>query len=191
MASLSSRLDRYGQCLLVGRPDGEGSVIRLAPEIITGLKSFPDVDCILVEADGSKSRPFKAPAAHEPVVPDMTTLLVPVVGMNCIGRPLDMRSVHRPDVVARLAGCEPGSAITPDVVARTLAHPEGGAKNLPGGARLVPLLNKADTCDSRALRETALRLLGFSNVDSVIASTVDRDPPVREIWTRGAEGAVG
>jgi molybdenum cofactor cytidylyltransferase len=189
MEVLSSCLDRYGQCLLVGRPDGRGSVIRLAPDIIIALRSRADVDCILIEADGSKSRPFKAPAAHEPVVPETTTLLVPVAGMDCLGRPLDEKSVHRPEIVARLAGCRLGRIITPETVARTLAHPEGGAKNLPAGARLIPLLNKADTCSIRALRETARGLLQFPNVDAVVAASVDRDPPVRGIWPSGTDGA--
>ena len=185
VALLSLCLDRYGQCLVVGPPDGKGSVLRITPETIIGLKSHPDVDCILIEADGSKSRPFKAPAAHEPVVPEMTTILVPVAGMNCIGQPLDEKTVHRPEIVARLAGCEPGSAISPEIIARTLAHPDGGAKNLPAGARMVPLLNKADTADVQAIRETARKLLEFSNVDSVVAGSVDRDPAVMKFWPGG------
>lgn len=188
---LSSCLDRYGQCLLVGRPDGKGSVIRLAPEAIISLKSRPDVDCVLIEADGSKSRPFKAPAAHEPVVLEMTTLLVPVAGMDCIGRLLDEKSVHRPEIVSRLTGCGPGSPITPDMVARTLAHPEGGAKDLPAGARLVPMLNKSDASDILAVRETACRLLDFANVDSIVVASVGCDPPVREIWSSRVDRADG
>jgi molybdenum cofactor cytidylyltransferase len=182
MASLGRHLDRYGQCLVVGRPDGSGSVFNIPPEIIIGLKQRPDIDCILVEADGSKSRPFKAPAPHEPVVPAITTVLSPVAGMDCMGRPLDERCVHRPEIVASLTGCGLGSPITPAMIARILAHTGGGAKNLPFGARLVPLLNKADGCDIQRARETARKLLGSATVDSVVIGSTDRDPPVRETW---------
>jgi len=182
MASLRECLDRHGHCLLAGRPDGRGRVCTLPTGVIAGLLRRPDVDCILVEADGSKSRPLKAPAAHEPVVLGITTILVPVAGMNCIGRLLDEECVHRPEIVARLAGLRPGSPITPEAVARVLAHPEGGAKGLPPGARLVPLVNKVDAGDIRSARETARRLLRRPNVDSVVLGSMDRHRPVREAW---------
>ncbi len=189
LAPLGSCLDRYGQCLVVGQPDGRGRVFRIPPELLEGLKSRTDIDCILIEADGSKSRPLKAPAVHEPVVLEMTTILSPVAGMNCIGRPLDERTVHRPEIVASLTGVPIGSVISPAIVAQILAHPDGGAKGLPRGARLVPLLNRIDTCDINTVRETAQNLMRYSNVDSVIVGSMDRDPPVREIWSSGPAGS--
>jgi molybdenum cofactor cytidylyltransferase len=179
---LGNCLDRYGQCLLVGPPDGNGRVLSIPPDLVDVLKARPGIDCILVEADGSKSRPFKAPGHHEPVVPGITTVLVPIVGLNAIGRPLDEAAVHRPEIVSSLANMPIGSLIDPEMIARTLSHPEGGAKLLPAGARLVPLLNKADRADMRAARETAGKLLKYPNVDSVLIGTMDREPPVREAW---------
>jgi len=180
--SLGQCLDRHGQCLVVGLPDGKGRVFNISPEIILELKKRPDVDCVLIEADGSKSRPFKAPASHEPVVLNITTILVPIVGLNCVGRFLDDSTVHRPEIAASLADVPVGSPITPETIARVLSHPEGGAKNLPAGARLVPLLNKVDLCDIRTAGEIADSLLKHPNVDSVIVGSVDRDPPIREVW---------
>jgi molybdenum cofactor cytidylyltransferase len=183
--SLGTCLDRFGQCLLAGRPDGKGSVYKIPVETIAGLKSRDDVDCILVESDGSKSRPFKAPAAHEPVVLEITTILVPVAGMNCLGKPLDDHFVHRPEIVASLSGCCPGDPISPEMVARILAHPDGGAKGLPAHARLVPLLNRIDACNIEVVRETARRLLRYKNIETVVIGSVDRDPPVGEVWSAG------
>src|SRR5689334_4567510 len=40
---------------------------------------------IVLEADGSAMRPFKAPAAHEPVIPAMATLVVTVAGIDAAG----------------------------------------------------------------------------------------------------------
>lgn len=184
-ALLGKHLDRYGQCLVAGLPDGKGRVFNISPDVIIELKSRPDIDCVLIEADGSKSRPFKAPAAHEPVVLGITTVLIPVAGMNCIGMPLDEAVVHRPEIVAAIAGFAVGSPITPGMVAKVLTHPDGGAKGLPPGARLVPLLNKIDTADMQAAVETAEKILAFPNVDSVVAGSVDRDPPVWRTWIAG------
>src|SRR5207244_992641 len=102
---------------------------------------FPRV-CILNEADGSRMRPFKAPAEHEPVIPAETTLVVPVVGADVFGKPLDPDHVHRPELVSALSGAPLGTPITPEIVARVLAHPDGGRKGVPAGARVVVLINK-------------------------------------------------
>lgn len=187
--SLGDRLDRFGQCLLVGPPDGRGRVLSISPDMIGVLRERPDIDCILIEADGSKSRPFKAPGRHEPVVPGFTTVLVPVAGLNSIGCPLDDNNVHRPEIAASLADVPVGSPIKPKTIARVLSHSEGGAKGLPAGARLVPLLNKVDLCDIRTAGEIADRLLKHPNVGSVIIGSMDRDPPIREVWISGEGNA--
>ncbi|MEJ2247769.1 MAG: selenium cofactor biosynthesis protein YqeC [Acidobacteriota bacterium] len=180
--NLGNHLDRFGQCLLVGPPDGKGSVLSIHADMIAVLKERPDIDCILVEADGSKSRPFKAPGSHEPIVPAFTTVLVPIAGLNSLGCPLDDSTVHRPEIVASLAGSRIGSPIAPETVAKVLSHTCGGAKGLPSGGRLVPLLNKVDKVGIRMADEVAVKLLKYSNVDSVIVGSMDRDPPVREVW---------
>jgi len=141
----------------------------------------------LVEADGSRSLPFKAPGSHEPVVPEATTILSPIAGLNAIGQPLDEAHVHRAEIAATLAQQPPGSPVSPQTVARVLAHAEGGARQLPASARLVPILNKADT--EAALRhagEAADILLAHSGVDGVIISTMNQNPPVCECRMRAA-----
>jgi probable selenium-dependent hydroxylase accessory protein YqeC len=90
-------------------------------------------------------RPFKAPGAHEPVVPRSATLVVSVAGMDAAGRPLDEAHVHRPERVAALTGAPIGTMVTPEMIATVLRHPEGGRKDVPAGARWTVLLNKADT----------------------------------------------
>lgn len=180
---LKERLDRFGHCLIVGPPDGKGKVTGVPPDLIAVLNARPDVDAILVEADGSRTLPFKAPGEHEPVVPETTTVLVPVAGLDSIGRPLDGDHVHRPEIAASLARQPVGSLITAGTVARVLSHPEGGAKSCPAGARLVPLLNKADSDDAmRHAGELAEMLLAGPAVDSVIMSSMLREPPVLEAW---------
>ena len=99
---------------------------------------------VLVEADGSKSRPFKAPAEHEPVIPASADLVVPVVGLSVIGQPLSDECVHRAERVAALSGLKMDDRIGAESVCRVLAHQEGGCKGVPAGARVVFLLNQAD-----------------------------------------------
>ena len=154
-------------------------------ELFAQLRAwFPDA-CLLNEADGSRMRPFKAPAAHEPVIPRETTLVVPVVGADVFGQPLDDDHVHRAELVCALSGAPPGSPITPEVVARVLAHPEGGRKGVPPGARVVVVINKADALAHRApARETAERLLREPAIHAVVLTAVRAPSPVLEIYAR-------
>lgn len=57
----------------------------------------------VVEADGARCLPFKAPAAHEPAVPASTTIFVAVVGLRVLGAPLDEGHVCRCPLVRRFS----------------------------------------------------------------------------------------
>jgi molybdenum cofactor cytidylyltransferase len=117
-------------------------------------------------------------------VPAATTILSPIAGMNSIGQPLDETHVHRAALAAALARQPLGSDVTPKTLARVLVHPEGGAKLRPAGARLAPILNKADT--DIALQqacEAAGYMMASPSVDAVIIGTMNQVPPVRESWT--------
>jgi probable selenium-dependent hydroxylase accessory protein YqeC len=130
-------------------------------------------------------RPFKAPAAHEPVIPPETTLVVPVVGADVFGKPLDDQHVHRPELIGALTGAAPGTPITPEIVARVLAHPEGGRKGVPEGARVVVIVNKVETLPDRApAHETAARLLDEPAVHAVVLANARGNAPVLALCTR-------
>ena len=96
-----------------------------------------------VEADGSKGRPFKAPADHEPVLPEDVDVVAAVIGAGALGRPLDERTVHRPELVARIASAEIGEEITPELAAAVLTSPSGGRKAVPPSASFVVLISGA------------------------------------------------
>ncbi len=48
-----------------------------------------------VEADGAAGRPIKAPEDWEPVIPPMSDLVIPVVGVDCLGKPATDQWVFR------------------------------------------------------------------------------------------------
>jgi molybdenum cofactor cytidylyltransferase len=164
---VAAELGAHGQVLVIGATDaGTGKAEGVSAELFRRLRAwFPGV-CILNEADGSRMRPFKAPAGHEPVIPDETTLVVVVVGADVLGKPLDADHVHRPELVAALCSAPIGARITPAMVARVLAHPEGGRKGVPAGARVVALINKvdglADRTAARRPRSVFCATRGFS-----------------------------
>jgi len=98
-------------------------------------------DYVVLEADGSRRKPFKAPAAHEPVVPEVSTLLVACVGASAFDAPI--QSVcHRPEIVAEIAGCEPDQLLTAERLAAVLRSDVGSRKQCPANARFSVLLNQ-------------------------------------------------
>jgi probable selenium-dependent hydroxylase accessory protein YqeC len=108
-----------------------------------------------------------------------------MVGADVFGKPLDDDHVHRPELVAALSGAPLGAPITPEIVARVLAHPEGGRKGVPPGARVVVLVNKVESLpDLSPARETAERLLREPAIHSVLLASLRDDKPVLEVFTR-------
>lgn len=78
-------------------------------------------DFVLVEADGSRRRPLKAHALHEPVIPPCTRQVICVVGLSGLHRPVS-EVVHRPELFCPLASCTPEDEATPERVARALVQ---------------------------------------------------------------------
>nr|HMQ54096.1 selenium cofactor biosynthesis protein YqeC [Anaerolineae bacterium] len=101
---LQTACEQHGQVLLIGQADaGSGKALGVAPGVIDALAASGWFDVILIEADGSRMHPFKAPAKHEPQIPASTTLVVPVVGIDALGRPLADKHVHRASLVSQLS----------------------------------------------------------------------------------------
>lgn len=189
LPQLTAAIDHHGQALLVGTIDPtSGKAFGVAPEIIDQLARSGRFDVILIEADGSRMRPFKAPAKHEPVIPTGTTLVVPVVGLDVLGRPLNDETVHRAGRVSTLSGTPIGAAVSADTVATVLLHPQGGLKNVPPGVRVIPLLNKTESPARRAAaQKMAGRLLQSPQIDSVAVGAVKSpDTPIVQLVSRVA-----
>ena len=183
---VADALGAHGHVLVIGPTEaGSGKAEGISLDLFRRLRAwFPDV-CVLNEADGSRMRPFKAPADYEPVIPTETTLVIPVVGADVFGKPLDADHVHRPELVSALCGAPLGTPITPALVARVLAHAEGGRKGVPPGARVVVLINKVEALPDRAAaRETGACLLREPAIHSVVLGNVRADDPVLEVCTR-------
>ena len=183
---VSAALAAHGHVLVIGPTNaGTGKAEGVSLELFRRLRAWCPEASLLNEADGSRMRPFKAPAEHEPVIPVETTLVVPVVGADVFGRTLDADHVHRPELIGALSGARPGAPITPEIVARVLAHPEGGRKGVPAGARVVVMINKVESLPDRAPAcETAERLLREPAIHAVVLTTLRGDEPVLEVCTR-------
>lgn len=136
------------------------------------LTSLPDkelhqyikaADIVLIEADGAKQKPCKLPAAHEPVILEESTLIIGVMGMDCLNRPVsevcfrwqegegwlwpseknEMAEQAEP-LQEEKAAKHPEVYMTPALAAQILSSERGTRKNC-GSREYAVVLNKCDT----------------------------------------------
>jgi molybdenum cofactor cytidylyltransferase len=88
---------------------------------------------VLIEADGSRQRPLKAPGEDEPVIPELGDAGSGHGGAVWLGAVLDASTVHRPERFAEISGLQSGALISEEGLARALLHAQGGMKNIPFG----------------------------------------------------------
>ncbi len=169
--------------LAAERLQAEGKLRGIDPTLLPAIAKL--ADAVIVEADGARGRSLKAPAAYEPVVPAATTVLVPVVGIDAVGHPLDEETVHRPELVASLTEHALGDTISASLVARLLVHPQGALKAAPPAARITPLLNKVEDAQGLAIgREIADLVRSDLRIERVLLGAVQSGDPVVECWRR-------
>lgn len=188
--ALRGALDRHGWCLLLGEPRADdvrqGKATGVAPALVDEIARRGGAlgpATVVVEADGSRMLPAKAPGAHEPALPSSTTVAVAVLGLDAVGAEIDEANVHRAGLARRLLG-EPVDAparLTPEQAARLLVHPEGGRKAVPAGARFSVLLNKAEGAARLACGRLVADRLRERGAPALVAA-LHGEEPVRERW---------
>ncbi len=137
-------------------------LIGVNPEWLDKIASDKWFDVILVEADGAKRKPIKAPASHEPVIPKDASCVIGVIGLDALGKPLSNEWVHRLAEFKTITHAAEGDLIDDEMVMNLIVHPEGLFKNTPSKAEKIVLLNKA---------ETTMHLITANNIKSLLKGT--------------------
>lgn len=174
-----------GRRLVAEWPGGpqRAKLVGVSPHVPGLLLALPGVQAVVVEADGARGRAIKAPAAHEPVIPPNTACVLAVVSIEALGEPLNAENAHRPEQIAALLGLALGTPLGPRHIAALLAHPQGGRKGVPTGARFVPFINKVeDGASLRAARAIAALLRSQPGIDHVLIGAALAHEPVLEVW---------
>ncbi len=148
-------LEEGGPVMLVTAGDAH-KVTGPPPELVDDLFAGLEVDYVIVEADGSKGRPLKAPAGHEPVVPAATTMVVILVGIDAVGRALG-DVAHRVTQAQRFLGVDAAHVLTPEDCAAVILHPDGALRECPPDSRVVVAITKVRTS---ADQTAAVKLAG-------------------------------
>ena len=116
-----------------------------------------ETDTVLLEADGAKRHPCKAPAAHEPVLLRSSDIVMVAAGLSAVGKPLQ-DVCFRLEAACTLLAVPPETPLTPALLAKLLADDAGGRKSV-GTRKFYAVLNQADDEACRAAGEQTLAIL--------------------------------
>ncbi len=155
------------------------------PETIDAIWRSGTFRWIVVEADGAAGKPLKAPAAHEPVIPQCTKWVIGVVGLEAVGKPLTKRWVFRPEMVSKITGMAQGASISESTIADAFSHVNGIMKGFPTQAKRFVFLNQAESEERLAAGRLIAKMIklqdtvGFTGV--LVGQTL-YEPFVKEYY---------
>ena len=157
-ASLEAALALRSTVVLGREVNAEGKLTGIDPDWPRAFLDGNFCDAVLVEADGAAHKPIKGYAVHEPVFPRSATLLIPVLGYDALGSPVDGDHIHRVEAFCKLTGARPGERVTVHHFLAVMAYLiRIGIDRCPGAA-VVPVINKIDLMESpeqiESIRET-------------------------------------
>jgi probable selenium-dependent hydroxylase accessory protein YqeC len=144
------------------------------------------IDYILIEADGARQKPIKAPAEFEPCIPEKTTTVLGVIGMDAIGNLLNEKTFHRVNIFLKYNDFPPNSTIDTDVVAALINWERGLFKNVPPDARKLLIFNKVDNPKRRSAAEEIAYKVSMNKTgvvpDKILFSSFLEIEPVIEVF---------
>ena len=159
-----------------------GKLLGLSPELIDKLVEMSVADYILVEADGASGLPIKAPDSHEPVIPQSSTLVLNVVGLDALEAPLNEEYCHRPTLAASICGLPKEAKLDSQAIADIMLSQEGGRKNQPRGSYWLPVINKIDNGDDMQRAEQIARALFKAGAEEVVFASALNGQLQMRLW---------
>jgi probable selenium-dependent hydroxylase accessory protein YqeC len=147
--AVKSAVSRKWKLVLTGKEIKPNLLGGVGPEFAAGL----DRDlfsAIYNEADGARSVPVKYPREGEPVLMQGAEYLVPVIGMDAIGKPMGPGVVFRWEVAVEKLRLVPGDPLTAEIAAALLMDVSGVCRDWKPGMQIIPYLNKVEDDESEA-----------------------------------------
>ncbi len=126
---------------------------------------------VIIEADGARCLPCKAPADHEPVIPEETTHVLSVYGLDALGQRI-ADIAFRPELVSDILGKEPADLIGEDDLVSLALSDRAGRKAVTDAMAYCVVLNKAD---NDAMRDQAKEIAAKMTAQGVSRVLITND----------------
>lgn len=142
---------------------------------------------LLIEADGARRKSLKAPADHEPVVPEWVDLVVTMAGLDAIGQPFTSEFCHRADRAKEILGIEGDEKIEEGHVSELLRSSRGGLKGVPSSSTVRVIIRQSNISEDVEIgRRIATDVLLSERIRSVVIGSMDPQSLVSEAISRTA-----
>ena len=156
----------------------------ITSDLVSLLWNYPEIDMMVIEADGAAGRPVKAPREWEPVIPSHTTLVIGLLGVDGVGKELNEKNLFQPERISELTRTPMGEKMTCEGMAIVMLHPQGIFKGAPHSSRRVAFINKVDVPEGmiwgRAIGKEVIRK-GFPQIGRVVLGQLKSEPPVAQV----------
>jgi probable selenium-dependent hydroxylase accessory protein YqeC len=175
LASISRNCSDRHYKIIVARHFMSPHLLRgVAPDFADDLDPalFP---IVFNEADGAAGFSLKIPRDNEPVLMNKGKYLVPLIGIDCLRKPLGSDSIFRWQECAERLLLRENEPMTAELAASILMHVSGVCKGWKPGITIIPFINKVDEpsqdSDARELAGFILRNGNFP-VERVLYGSV-------------------
>ena len=141
-------------------------------------------DFILVEGDGSRRKPIKAPANYEPVIPKLCNKVVGLIGLDAINKKINDINVHRPEIFCEITNSSIGNLITEDMIYKLIISEDGLFKSTNILTKKYIVLNKADDDirkNSAFIIKDMINKGNFNTENIIISSMLNKTSYNKEI----------
>jgi probable selenium-dependent hydroxylase accessory protein YqeC len=125
--------------------------------LLEALPPSPNM-VILVEGDGSRRLPMKAPRDHEPVIPSTSSAVFALLGACAFGEPVDAAHCYNHERALEILGAPECRFLGPEVAALA-ANGNGGRKGVLPGMGYRVLINQGDLTAPRPIAGDALEIM--------------------------------
>lgn len=159
-----------------------GKVLGFAMQQIDFLAKRNIADVLLVEADGARCFPLKAPALHEPCIPESSHFVVALTGGQTVGQPIGPQNVHRWPLFSAITGLREGERFGTEALTHFINHPQGMFKQAPPQACRIWLINQCSHIEN--IKSILPGLLASTGLDAIWLGAVREFPPITHVLQR-------
>lgn len=164
---IKNNIEKNGYTFTGVKESNTGKIASLKKITIDELINVADV--ILIEADGSRGLPLKVPAQWEPVIPEISNLVIGVMGLDALGKQIN-KICHRSEMVADFLEKNCEDYITETDMIKIASSPKGLKKNCQNRGYRV-FLNKCDIMmNSTAAHNISMRMIHENHIISAYGS---------------------
>lgn len=168
LKDLEEKEIRSSTITILGEKIVDGKIKGLDPSSLEAIIKKDLFDFILIEADGARGMPIKAPASYEPVILDSTLKTIGVIGLDALNMPIDKVS-HRKEILSSLLKKDLSDPIEIEDIVKLVLAKDGLFKASKG--EKILLLNKA--IDKNKIRKA--KLIRKALLEKVFSSVVIAD----------------